>query len=83
MHYRSKLNAEWKRLDPSKPMISGIGVKMLMKQLREDIEGTKRAKEFQKLPQMKADDAELHGLGMDDILRPSLIGRLEKLLVRT
>jgi hypothetical protein len=56
---------------------------MLMKQLREDIEGTKRAKEFQKLLQMKADDAELPGVGMDDILRPSLIGVLEKLTVRT
>ena len=64
-------------------MIFGIGAKMLMNQPREDIEGTKRAKEFQKLPQMKADDAELHGVGMDDIFRPSLIGRLEKLSVWT
>ena len=64
-------------------MISGIGVKMLMKQLRKDFEGTKRAKEFQKLPQMKADDAELHDVAMDDILRSSLIGRLEKLSVWT
>lgn len=58
------------------------GVEILMKQLREDVEGTERAKEFQKLLRNKEDSAELHDVGLDDIFRPSLIGRTEKVLVR-
>jgi hypothetical protein len=51
----------------------------LTKQLREDTKGTKGTKEFQKLLQLKADDAELCSASMDNILLPLLIGGVREI----